>query len=128
MERGLPKSARLEEVGAALQDRLRLIGGNLELPTLRAMRDVLGRLLGIAVGTAGLDRHPGVIAILAQLQRHSETAVRLQLGDTRVCAGSPRLAHVVELNIADSTHDRVDAGSLLELLAVRDGDERVLGC
>src|SRR6478735_2630247 len=55
------RSARLEQVGAALEDGLSLVGGDLVLPALRTFGDVVCRLLGVAVRTRRLDRGPGVL-------------------------------------------------------------------
>ena len=73
-------SARLEQVGAALEDGLGLERGDLELPALCALVDVLGSLLGVSVGAGCLDRRPGVLALLAQPDGDGKASVGLDLG------------------------------------------------
>src|SRR5262249_53712157 len=109
-------STRLDEIGAALEDGLGLVRGDLVLPPLGALADILGALLGLVLRSGGFQRDPGVFALLAQLYRYREPPVRLDPGEAylarRRCRRR-RLAHVVELDVADRSDDSIDTGALL---------------
>src|SRR5262249_39670650 len=124
------RSTRLDEIGAALEDGLRLVSRHLVLPALGALDNVFRGLFGVALRSGGLKRNPRVVALLAQPNRYGETAVGFDFGDAQVVGGwggSGRLAHVVELDVTDRADDSIDAGTLLELLAFGQAQERVFG-
>src|SRR5215470_11661048 len=110
---GAGPSTRLDEIGAALEDGLGFVSRHLVLPTLGAFHDVLGGLFGISLRPRCVERDPGILAVLAQPNCYGEPAVGFDLGDAHLAGWrGHRLAHVVELDVANSAHDSIDAGTL----------------
>src|SRR5262245_9553836 len=121
-------SARLEQVVRALQNCRCLGGGDLEFPTLGAVGDGFGGFLAVAVALGGgRDRHPSILALLAQAQGHLQATVGFEAGGADLAARRLiEFAHVVEFDTGNGAHNRIDVGALFQFFALRDADELVL--
>src|SRR5262249_13610371 len=91
-------SARLKQVRAALENGLRLRGGQFELPALYPARDLLGGLLRLVAGARGFGREPIILAIPAQAQGKGEAPIAFEPSNAHLPAWRGELAHVLKLD------------------------------